>query len=512
MDNGAQARLTILKRDAESKILGPLQLHGWQTTVLHESKAGDGHLICAATRGEHRRVFALLYSSASSNATYKSIEQFGVDHILINGELWKLQDYAFGIKVPISSADQFISIMIDWNKASSTGKFAPNSDEAQVNDDDDEDGDIPRYRVLLSEAPIDAIWLRIRQLHSVKLAERQISENIAREKFALDGATVRSKSEGVAFALRNATDYFNDSNTRNVSQRILNLYYGSMAFAFAEMLAAPKGPTSLSQIEDSTKRGHGLYTLDGQSSDLKDLVVGLLRTGFFTSYISFLGNDTEWTPKEKAKDFAGLAKQPIESYVTLEQIFARVPEISDLFLEIFDSPTLWLNPTYDMMANRAGFTLNQPKVTRGYCILTDVSGRMSLEQIAEFSGPISEIQRLKHAGTANKYRVAVDHVGYENLWGALELHRSPLGPTAIVKPMFNGLTTYRATCLALLYALSIIVRYRPSVWRRVQDGDLDHWRALIEAFLTVAERVLPEHFLTAVTGTRIFAKQPGSFG
>ena len=511
MDTGAQARLNILKSDAERKILGPLKIHGWQTAVLHECKDGDGYITFAANRGEHRRVFALMYSSASSNATYKSIENFGVDHILINGELWKMESYAFGIKTPISSADHFMTILIDWNKASSYGKFAPGVDDAPT-DVDGETSVPPHYRVLLSEAPIEAIWLRIRQLHSVKLAERQIAENVSREKSALDNATLRSKAEGVAYALRNATDYFSDPNARNVSQRILNLYYGSMAFAFAEMLAAPQGPASLAQIEDSTKRGHGLFTLDGPSSDLKDLVVGIIRTGFFTSYIDFLGRDITWTPKEKAKDFAALSKQPLESHVTLEQLFARVPEISDLFLEIFDSPTLWLHPSYDMMANRAGFAMHQPKVTRGYCILTDISGRMSRDDIAGFPGPISEIKRLTHAGSAAKYRVAVDHDGHENLWGALELHRSPLGPTAIIRPLFNGLTTYRGICLALLYALSIIVRYRPSVWRRVQEGDLDHWRALIEAFLVVTERVLPEQFLTAVTGSRIFAKQPGSFG
>jgi len=39
----------------------------------------------------------------------------------------------------------------------------------------------------------------------------------------------------------------------------------------------------------------------------------------------------------------------------------------------------------------------------------------------------------------------------------------------------------------MLYTLSIIVRYRPSIWRRVQEGDLDHMRVLIEAFLAVVE-------------------------
>jgi hypothetical protein len=45
----------------------------------------------------------------------------------------------------------------------------------------------------------------------------------------------------------------------------------------------------------------------------------------------------------------------------------------------------------------------------------------------------------------------------------------------------------------------------------VQEGDLDHMRVIIEAFLAVVERMLPEQFLEKVTGQPVFAKQPGSF-
>jgi hypothetical protein len=63
----------------------------------------------------------------------------------------------------------------------------------------------------------------------------------------------------------------------------------------------------------------------------------------------------------------------------------------------------------------------------------------------------------------------------------------------------------------LLYALSIVVRYRPSVWRRVQEGDLDQMRVLIEAFLAIVERVLPHEFLEKITGQKFIVKEPGSF-
>jgi hypothetical protein len=63
----------------------------------------------------------------------------------------------------------------------------------------------------------------------------------------------------------------------------------------------------------------------------------------------------------------------------------------------------------------------------------------------------------------------------------------------------------------VLYALSIVMRYRPSVWRRVQEGDLDQMRVLIEAFLAIVERVLPHEFLEKITGQKIIVKELGSF-
>jgi hypothetical protein len=284
-----------------------------------------------------------------------------------------------------------------------------------------------------------------------------------------------------------------------------------MAFAFAEMLAGPMGPSTLAEIEDSTKQGHGLYTVDGRTSDLRDIVIGVIRSGFFPSWVRFLGKDVGWIPERKAKAFREIDALPEGSCLTLEGLFARIPEVSDLFLDIFDSPALWLHPADDMMANISGFSISASvRTTRTYAVFTDVSGRLSKEDVAAFPGPLSEIKTIASKGRYRRFQVAVDHEGKETWWDALEVHTSPLGRTAVIKPVFNNVSEYRAICFVLLYALSIIVRYRPSIWRRVQEGDLDHLRVLIEAFLAVVERVLPEQFLASVYGNRIFAKQPGS--
>jgi hypothetical protein len=164
------------------------------------------------------------------------------------------------------------------------------------------------------------------------------------------------------------------------------------------------------------------------------------------------------------------------------------------------------------MANR-GISLfgEQKPPTRSYVQLVDDTGRLTKEDIALFPGPISEITEVASQSPGRHFRVAVDHPSKPVHWHALRIHQSPFVPQALIRPIFGNIDEYRAICVVLLYALSIIVRYRPSIWRRVQEGDLDQMRVLIEAFLAVVERVLPEQFLEKVTGQRVFAKLSGSF-
>jgi hypothetical protein len=446
-----------------------------------------------------------MYTSATKNAVYKSLAP-QVEHIFVNGELYRLESYAYGIDTQVSSVDDFHCILVNWNSASSDGKFAAANAISPI------EARPPKHRILVSETPIEAIWLRLRQLASVTLARKLVETRATEAGITLDVGALNTKAEGLAFALRNAIDYFRMRDGQNVSQRVLNLYYGSMSFAFAEMLAAPTGPMALTEIEESTKQGHGLCTLDGEKEGLGHIVVSLIATGFFPSWLRFLGLPTDGFPRQKPKVYEDLRKQPASTWVTVEGLFAHIPEASDLFTDIFPSKPGWVTPTYDQDANPLFSVFGEQKrPTATYAVLIDDSARLTKEDIAAFPGPISQIAEVDSTEPGRHFRVAVDSAGKDVWWDAIPLHHSPFERTALIVPVFGVVGEYRTICFALLYALSIIVRYRPSVWRRVQEGDLDHLRVLIEAFLAVAERVLPEQFLESVTGQRVFAKQPGSF-
>ena len=272
---------------------------------------------------------------------------------------------------------------------------------------------------LLSEEPIEAVWLRIRQIQSVTLAKKLIAERSERENVKLDDKTISTKAEGLAYSLRNASDYFHAGKVHNFSQRILNAYYGSLGFAFAEMLASPNGPKMLSEIEKHTKQEHGLYTIDGKNDEIKNLVVGIISSGFFPIWIKSIGLAIDNIPPKKARDYRELESMPLTSYITLEQLFACIPEVSDLFNSIFDSAPRYVNPVYDINANPRG----QRSSEKVYALLIDGSARLKKEDIAQFSRSISEIsENISDSGS--HFRVAIDCIGKKTWWDALQIHKS----------------------------------------------------------------------------------------
>ncbi|MDE2419696.1 MAG: hypothetical protein KGO49_00745 [Gammaproteobacteria bacterium] len=506
MNTGSQQRLEILRRDVERIIIQPLTSHSWVAKIDQECPDGDGYLIISACRANFTHRIAVLYSCGTSNQTYKKLEQ-QVDHIFYNGQPYHVSEYAYGIGKPVSPVEEFHSVMLKWNSASS-GKFAP------ISTDQEPITAAPTtHRLLLSEEPVKAIWLRLRQMQSIKFSKKIIIERIKQDQISLDEEIILSKAEGLAYSIRNAADYFHESDTKNLSQRILNLYYGSLSLAFSEMLASPSGPKTLGEIESFTKQGHGLATIDGQHESMSDLVIIGLTQGFFPSWMKAI-NQTFIGAAKKPRQYNEIANLTENSWITIEQLFATIPEVSDLFTDVFEGAPRYVIPNYDQSLNHNhsfNFTSKTaPVISQSYINLIDDSTRLTLEDIALFPGPISEIREIQSSNSGKHFQAAISHEGLKYWWQALDIHHSPFKRDALILPIFGGVSESRAICVTLLYALSIIVRYRPSIWRRIQEGDFDHYRVIIETFLTIVERVLPEQFLEKITGQKVFAKQPGS--
>jgi hypothetical protein len=493
MSSGWQQRLDVLRRLIFERINNPLQMHHWKTNVEAEIEDGE-YIVMSATRGKITKRFAVLYTPSTSHGVYKRLAS-SVDSIFVNGQ-YKLEDFAQDLADRVTDVANFHRILIEWNNESTEGKFAPTSgNDAPVIVGEN------TYRLIPAEDPIHSIWLRLRQFQSITLAKKFLRKQLSWSGVEIVEADLQEKAEGIAYCLRNAADYFQTTD-RNLSQRILNLYYGSMAFASAEIMAVSKGSRTLAEIEDRTKFGHGLYTIDGFGTGLEDLVMGVLNKGFFHAWMNALEVDASSFPESKPKKTEDLQKN-CGTWISIRDLFASIPEVADLYTDIFDSPPRWMVAWPDRQPLLAD-------AAQTYVMLLDKTGRISKNVVGTMAGPIGEISEVQ-AQIGRQFRVTVTHAQGQHWQTALNLHSSPFQRNAFIQPVCGVVKDYRAICFVLLYGLSIVVRYRPRLWRSTQEGDGDQMKILIEAFLAVVERVLPEQFLQTLLAEKIIAGLPTRF-
>ena len=497
-------RLNILRREVDQNVLKPFRSHGWSARIVQEIDRHDC-IEVAAERGAVEARIAVLYSSSGiSKSEYGELSN-RVQRIFFSGQLYEPESFASGATVPVEPLGDFVPYLVDLNKQVEPERSPPVMPRKRAS-----------IRRLTAENPVEAILARLQQFTSATLADRLVKRRAATEGITLPSDTIKTKANGIAWSMRSALDYLDATPREPLVKRVLGLYYGTIALAQAEMLASPSGPLDLDQVEGMTKQGHGLYALGGPDGGFADLRVGVLRTGFLPQWVNFLGHDTSCYPKNKPKSAADLDDMPARMACSLRDLFASMPEIDDLFAEVFGGPSGWVSVAYDNEGNARGVTAinaTRRKASSTYGLFQDRSGEVSIESLKSSGWPLAEIRRVDdHDRTGNVFRARVDHAGHDIWWAALPTHTSPFRTgSALLFPTLGGLREYRTIAAVTLYALSIMARYLPSAWRRIEGGDEDQYFALVQAALSVWERLLPEHFLESIAGETVHTAQPGSF-
>ena len=500
--SSANPRLELLRRKAEQTVLPLLRLHEWSAEITGEVD-GDDCIEIAARRGAVSMRIAVLYTTAISNASYRRLSN-EVDRIFFTGQPYRLDSYAEGVTVPVEPLNDFFPFLVGLNRRVEPDRSPPVLSRRP-----------PTVRRLTAENPLDAVMARLRQFTSRTLARRLVEKRSQAEAVALTREAVAAKAVGIAYTMRGALDYIVSTPRAALNRRALDLYYGTMALAQAEMLASPSGPVDLDAVEGMTQYGHGLYALPMPQGGFADLRVGVLASGFFPQWMKFLGQDTSTYPKRRPKSPADLKKVPAGMVCSLRDLYACMPEIDDLFVEVFGGPPGWVSVAYDRKANQGEVVLKPTAAKKAgstYGLLLDASGEVSIESLKSAGWPLAEIRRAENpdgAGTA--FRARVDHAGHDLWWRVLPTHRSPFREDPVLLfPPVGGFQDYRTIAAATLFALSIMARYLPSTWRRIEGGDEDQYLALVQASLAVWERLLPEHFLESIAGETVRTAQPGT--
>lgn len=128
-------------------------------------------------------------------------------------------------------------------------------------------------------------------------------------------------------------------------------------------------------------------------------------------------------------------------------------------------------------------------------------------------GPLEQQSRCDSQEDCRAYTAFVKHnseIKSDYWWQYLNIHKSTFCGSSLLIPLKGLRDEWDIYAIMILYALSIMVRYYPNLWRRVQYGEWDKYFAVFQQFAMVVEKVLPGMFYEKISGQRLYVSQPGA--
>ena len=349
---------------------------------------------------------------------------------------------------------------------------------------------------IYSESPIRDMWNYLSVLSSETAALSFIRSKLGRNEgsYGLEENLLHEKARGIAFCIAQAKEYFQEFPERNLTTSALLYYYGTFSLFAALLLANASNYLTLAEVESFSKSGHGLdnFDMSGDAVSLDQRLlkqrVYLRKQGFLFHFLKDCGTDVtayafqkklggnlEWTEEEKAKS------------VSLWDLVARIPELRPIYDEIFDRPPLYFEFT---LISRAHNGEQLPSV-RFY--LHPNSKHLSKDGIKDVIPFLRQCSFTSEGNFDKEDACFVAELNDEQAqkMRALNLYSSTMTTEVRIKPLLETIEDPLVFHFTLLYLISILVRYKPNVWREILSGTLDKYRALIAQYLRVVERVVP---------------------
>ena len=371
---------------------------------------------------------------------------------------------------------------------------------------------------ILSENPIEQLWLYLSRLESVPLARKAILARAHSAGTALTPTLLDKKAVGVAYALRSAHDYLAAPND-SLTKRVLSGYYAMMSFLSAVLVADPASRYDLEELESATKFGHGLGSIDDESSPFPIAQkVYVTSNGFLHRYLKHIGVDpTDIKISQRFTRVDELSEADRGRLMSLDALLARVPELTEFYFEVTGRTPLAVQVfaakrTLDTTFDTAFLRRKEPAKARWVGLRGHGFDPTAAEQITGHLGmPLTEVQLETDVPTGEVYwtgSVAIpDGLNY---WHeALRLYKSPMCPSSWYRPVFERIDDPLVLHFCTLYLLSILVRYRPKLWREITEGELTEHFALLRSYLSIVDRVIPELVLGRILGRQILCALPG---
>lgn len=379
---------------------------------------------------------------------------------------------------------------------------------------------------LVAENVLETLWLRLKRLTSITLC-RKIIEKKHR---SLSPEIYEKKASDMSWAVRSALGYW-ETKSGGLNSRILSRYYALLQISMAEQIGSPNPDDNLPSIQRHTESGHGLFTIsDNETSSFpSSYFIGCLRSGHYHEYCKHLGIDlSPFIFDRRPHSFREIDATNRSNLISLEELLCRVPELQAVIgeyfgrkplsfhigyanrnhqLEIEQTRSNLLNPLFQNRPNSSTAKSEEPEKT--FISIYPHGYEYSLEEIKALDLPIKNIE-LEHDPISKTDHFTGNFVHPKGNWSSfLKLYKSGYSGTSLIVPFWKIHDPFLLH-LTILYGFSIVVRYLPDLWHRIEDGDLDHIRAFLEHYLVIVDNVLPKIILERLTGIDLLITQPGS--
>ena len=471
---------------------------GWSYSVSTPSDR-NRYSIVTVSHDSVNHKFGYLYSQSTDKAIYRLLETT-VEVIFVQTMSFDSNNsFSQGCKIPVLPDSDLLYVMTDWNMEM-LGEEPSGEEKASKE---------PETIRIIEENPLQQIYTHLQSLTSRSVAKQAVLYHASKRATALSNEVVEAKAEGVSYLVQNAIDYYDNAETGNMTQRLLNLYYGTIALMEAEMLIYGTQYSELSEIEAVTKFGHGMTTF-GDAKNLADFFVAALDKGLFQAWLSHRGVDVSgFSPSRQKAEKSGFV-------ISLDELFSHIPELQNVMQETRpDYKPFFLFPSYDSSINHT-LGLQKPVYERtfegSYVAFLNLDGKTNLDWekqlIESFLAPITIINEYRDSITGSVgWRTFVKHKKGGHHYESYQTHKG-MNASMVIAPLFGRTDDWEAFAVMILYALSIIVRYLPNLWARILHGDLDYYKAILYQFSRVAERELTQIFLEKLSGKRVIITHP----
>jgi len=332
----------------------------------------------------------------------------------------------------------------------------------------------------------------------------------------LDDTRLGIKADGLASAVRSAIGYWQTA-TPTLNAKVLTRYYALLQVSIAEQVSSSDPAEDLNSVQRHTEQGHGFAALQSVDGEFPhNYYVACMQSGHFPAYLAARGLGVSTIAFERRpRSWEKLGPADRAKLISLSDLLLRVPEVQGIAEECLGRSALSFQVGH-ANKNHEEFSFGaRPKPAVGerkitYGALYVDPDKVSVDQLNSLGLPFKNFEIETDKPSDTRYYVGeLEHPAADLWWDHFPHHKSDYCGTATIAP-FWGITDVFALHLATMYALSIVVRYLPSIWHRVEYGDLDHVRALIEHYLSVLDNIGPALAVERITGTKVIVATPGS--